>query len=96
MGPLVDVPAMIRIEDEHWVFERVEDGVLQNLTHRLIVHDSAGSTTIGATAGMETAMQEEKDANFGKQNRYDKADLEQFKLLKQHLGLSSKTPMKCA
>ena len=57
MGPLVDVPAMIRIEDEHWVFERVEDGVLQNLTHRLIVHDSAGPTTIGATAGMETAMQ---------------------------------------
>ena len=30
MGPLVDVPAMIRIEDEHWVFERVEAGVLQN------------------------------------------------------------------
>ena len=57
MGPLVDVPAMIRIEDEHWVFERVEAGVLQNLTHRLIVHDSTGSTTIGATAGMETAMQ---------------------------------------
>ena len=57
MGPLVDVPAMIRIEDEHWVFERVEDGVLQSLTHRLIVHDSTGSTTIGATAGMETAMQ---------------------------------------
>ena len=57
MGPRVDVPAMIRIEDEHWVFERVESGVLQNLTHRLIVHDSSGSTTIGATAGMETAMQ---------------------------------------
>ena len=57
MGPLVDVPAMIRIEDEHWVFERVEAGVLNNLTHRLIVHDSAGSKTIGATAGMETAMQ---------------------------------------
>ena len=26
MGPLIDVPAMIRIEDEHWVFERVEAG----------------------------------------------------------------------
>ncbi len=57
MGPLVDVPAMIRIEDEHWVFERVEAGVLNNLTHRLIVHDSSGSKTIGATAGIETAMQ---------------------------------------
>ena len=57
MGPLVDVPAMIRIEDEHWVFERVEEGVLQNLTHRLIIHDSTGSKTIGATADMDTAMQ---------------------------------------
>ena len=57
MGPLVDVPAMIRIEDEHWVFERVEEGVLKNLTHRLIIHDSAGATTIGATENMETAMQ---------------------------------------
>ena len=57
MGPLVDVPAMIRIEDEHWVFERVEEGVLANLTHRLIVHDSAGPRTIGATEDMATAMQ---------------------------------------
>ena len=57
MGPLVDVPAMIRIENEHWVFERIEDGVLQNLTHRLIVHDSEGEKTLGATADLKTAMQ---------------------------------------
>ena len=57
MGPLVDVPAMIRIEDEHWVFERIEEGVLNNLTHRLIVHDSTGEKTIGATLDMDTAMQ---------------------------------------
>jgi hypothetical protein len=57
MGPLVDVPAMIRIENEHWVFERIEDGVLQNLTHRLIVHDSEGEKTLGATIDLKTAMQ---------------------------------------
>ena len=57
MGPLVDVPAMIRIEDEHWVFERIEDGILKNLTHRLIVHDSEGEKTLGATADLKTAMQ---------------------------------------
>ena len=57
MGPLVDVPAMIRIENEHWVFERVEEGVLRKLTHRLIIHDSAGAKTIGATENMEIAMQ---------------------------------------
>lgn len=57
MGPLVDVPAMIRIENEHWVFERIEDGILQNLTHRLILHDSEGEKTLGATADLKTAMQ---------------------------------------
>ena len=57
MGPLVDVPAMIRIENEHWVFDRIEDGVLQNLTHRLIVHDSEGEKTLGATIDLKTAMQ---------------------------------------
>ena len=57
MGPLVDVPAMIRIEDEHWVFERIEGGILKNLTHRLIVHDSEGEKTLGATADLKTAMQ---------------------------------------
>ena len=57
MGSLVDVPAMIRIENEHWVFERIEDGVLQNLTHRLIVHDSEGEKTLGATIDLKTAMQ---------------------------------------
>ena len=24
MGPLVDVPALVRIEDEKWVFERID------------------------------------------------------------------------
>ena len=57
MGPLVDVPAMIRIEDEHWVFERIEQGVLTNLTHRLIIHDSEGERTLGATENLKTAMQ---------------------------------------
>jgi len=57
MGPLIDVPAMIRIEDEHWVFERIDQGVLTNLTHRLIIHDSEGERTLGATENLKTAMQ---------------------------------------
>jgi hypothetical protein len=47
---------MVRIEDEHWVFERIEEGVLQNLTHKLILHEDDGQKVIGATVGMETAM----------------------------------------
>ena len=35
MGPLVDVPAMIRIEDEHWVLQRVEER--HNLHHLFLL-----------------------------------------------------------
>ena len=40
MGPLVEIPAMVRIENEHWVFERIEEGVLQNLTHNCLLYTS--------------------------------------------------------
>ena len=56
MGPLVEIPAMVRIENEHWVFERIEEGVLHNLTHKLILHEEDGEKIIGATTDMETAM----------------------------------------
>jgi len=57
MGPLTDIPAMVTIENEHWIFQRIEEGVLYNLTHRLIIHEEGEAKTIGATSGMETAMQ---------------------------------------
>lgn len=56
MGPLVEIPAMVRIENEHWVFERIEEGVLYNLTHKLILHDTEGQKVIGGTTDMRTAM----------------------------------------
>jgi hypothetical protein len=56
MGPLVDVPAMVRIENERWVFERISQEVLNQLTHRLIVHETEGSRTLGATLDLATAM----------------------------------------
>ena len=57
MGPLVDVPAMVRIENEKWVFERVSQETLTHLTHRLVVHEVEGPRTLGATLDLETAMQ---------------------------------------
>ena len=57
MGPLVDVPAMVRIENEKWIFERISQETLTNLTHRLIVHEVEGPRTLGATLDLETAMQ---------------------------------------
>jgi len=56
MGPLVDVPAMVRIENERWVFERISQEILDNLTHRLIIHETEGSRTLGATLDLATAM----------------------------------------
>ena len=57
MGPVADVPAMVRIENERWVFERIDKETLANLTHRLIVHEDSGVRTIGATLDLNTAMQ---------------------------------------
>lgn len=56
MGPLDEVPAMVRIENEHWVFERIEDGVLYNITHKLILHEGDKEKVIGGTSDMRTAM----------------------------------------
>lgn len=57
MGPLVEVPAMVRIENEKWIFERISSETLTHLTHRLIVHETEGVRTLGATLDLETAMQ---------------------------------------
>ena len=56
MGPLVDVPALVRIEDEKWVFERIDQDVLHQLTHRLVLHEEEGTRTIGATINLASAM----------------------------------------
>ena len=56
MGPLVDVPALVRIEDEKWVFEQIDQEVLHHLTHRLILHEEECSRTIGATVSLASAM----------------------------------------
>ena len=57
MGSLSGIPAMVTIENEQWVFQRIEEGILYNLTHRLIIHEEGESKTIGATSGMKTAIQ---------------------------------------
>ena len=57
MGPLVDVPAMVRIENDKWVFERISQETLTHLTHRLIIHETEGPRTLGATLDLQTAMQ---------------------------------------
>ena len=57
MGALVEVPAMVRIANEKWIFERVSEEILTHLTHRLVIHEAHGARTLGATMDLETAMQ---------------------------------------
>ena len=56
MGPLVEVPAMVRIENDKWVFERISEETLLHWTHRLVIHENQGPRTLGATLDLETAM----------------------------------------
>jgi hypothetical protein len=57
MGPLVDVPALVRIENEHWIFERIEESTLYNLTHRLVLHTEQGEEVLGVTEDFSTALE---------------------------------------
>ena len=47
MGPLTEVPSLVRIENEHWVFERIEASVLSQLSHRLVVQTPTGEEVLG-------------------------------------------------
>ena len=57
MGPGVEVPALVRIENEHWVFERIEETTLYNLTHRLVLPSVDGERVVGVTEGFSTALE---------------------------------------
>lgn len=57
MGPLVEVPALVRIEDEHWIFERIDESTLDRLSHRLILADENGEQTLGVTENLQIALQ---------------------------------------
>jgi hypothetical protein len=57
MGPSVEVPALVRIENEHWVFERIEETTLYNLTHRLVLPSDDGDRILGVTEDFSTAIE---------------------------------------
>jgi hypothetical protein len=57
MGPLVDVPALVRIENEHWVFERIDASTLHTLTHRLVLQTASGEEVLGVTENLSTALE---------------------------------------
>ena len=51
------IPPLIRIEHDHWVFEKLDPRAFSDLKHKLIVHDEhQGKITLGVTFDMDTAL----------------------------------------
>lgn len=56
MGPMAEVPSLVRIENERWVFERIEQSTLDAMSHRLVLAEGNKDTVIGVTQSLETAL----------------------------------------
>jgi hypothetical protein len=50
------IPPLIRIENDHWVFEKVDGNLLKDLKHKLVLKIGLESTTLGATKDLDTAL----------------------------------------
>ncbi|MDA0715918.1 MAG: hypothetical protein O2866_00365 [archaeon] len=50
------VPPLIRIEDDHWVFERVDSAEYSKLKHKLILQNEVNQATLGVTFDLDTAL----------------------------------------
>ena len=56
-GPLVDVPALIIAENEEWIWQQVDEEVLDDLSHRLVLHsESTPPQSLGCTRDLGTAV----------------------------------------
>lgn len=56
MAPLEEIPALIRIEHDRWVFERIEASVLDAASHRLVLTEPGGDRVLGVTLTLDTAL----------------------------------------
>lgn len=56
MGPPQPIEALIRIEDDHWVFERADPAALANVRHRIVVHENGAPLSLGGCTDMDTAL----------------------------------------
>lgn len=54
-NPDGQVPAMLTIEDDQWVWQQVSPDVLAAMSHRLVLHQTNGQHTLGCTPDFKTA-----------------------------------------
>lgn len=56
-GPLVPVEPQMEVEDEGWVYQSVDEETLKELSHRVVLHTSAGRRKVlFETQNLEEAM----------------------------------------
>ncbi len=55
MGQL-QIPPLIRIENDHWVFEKIDGNLFKDLKHKLVLKIGLESKTLGATRDLDTAL----------------------------------------
>lgn len=56
-GPLVPVEAQMEVEDDSWVYQSVDEETLRELSHRVVLHTSAGSRKVlFETQNLDEAM----------------------------------------
>ncbi|MBS72588.1 MAG: hypothetical protein CMO20_06550 [Thermoplasmata archaeon] len=56
-GPLVPVEAQMEVEEDSWVYQTVDEDTLKELSHRVVLHTSAGSRKVlFETQNLDEAM----------------------------------------
>ncbi len=56
MGPSQPIEALIRIENDHWIFERADPAALAKARHRIVVHEEGTPLSLGGCTDMTTAL----------------------------------------
>ena len=56
-GPLIPLEALVTVENDEWIWKQVDQKVLENLSHRLVLQNSNGfRREILMTSNMDNAM----------------------------------------
>lgn len=55
-GIVVDVPAMLTIENDEWVWQQVSEDILAGLSHRVVLHDEHSPQTLGCVEDFKMAI----------------------------------------
>ncbi len=55
-GVKTDIPAMLTIENDEWVWQQVSEEVLAGLSHRVVLHSENSPQTLGCVEDFKMAI----------------------------------------